>query len=272
MVGVSQKGMMGRINSFLCMNSILILGYNQFIRSVYMEVNLTDVMKRLDLWRHYPKYQLERHFDVIFSFLLPDFILRKYKNRVIKIIPEFPIPKRLLKYDYNGNDCENIDFACFSRRGKTYNIYLIEFKTDESSNRDSQDETLEKLHKLDFNDIIVSLFEIIKKSKNQRKYLLLLQDLNMMGITKVEPEFFKRVINKNRYRNKLLTQNRIVKNTYNIIPIKITPSVSYSINQVNAYSFIDFYESSNSLRVFLEKWVRPPQEDTVNYLIDGVIK
>jgi len=77
--------------------------------------------------KRFPKYQLERRFDILINLFLPD-ILRWYFGPtydVTNIIPELPIK------NHGNNQTTNIDYFVVCESQKTG--FLIELKTDSNS-------------------------------------------------------------------------------------------------------------------------------------------
>ncbi|HNX58627.1 MAG TPA: hypothetical protein PKK43_05990 [Spirochaetota bacterium] len=152
-------------------------------------MKLKQIYNRLDSWRNYPSYQLERHID-IFSFYLCE-VLGEYYNTEISdhIIPEFPINQKLTKITgRKGEYSDNIDFIVPGKDLST--IYFVELKTDMSSIREPQVELMKTCNKLDFNTVLHGLIDISKATKEYSKYAFLLSQLEQIGFLKVPDEFW----------------------------------------------------------------------------------
>lgn len=234
-----------------------------------VDISIEMLLERLDLWRFFPKFQLERRFDALFSFLIPSFLANETKSTIDSIIPEFPIPKSCLKdAHYSNNDCINVDFLAIDKKEKK--CFFIEFKTDEKSNRSCQDSDLNKLSNLCLVKIIKKILVMVTKSRtNQVKYLLLLKKLNELGWTNVHQEFFKKVILKKSYRNQfLLSENAVKKDNLNnlkefsIDVIKIVPKIKNGAdkNEFKTYNFGEFISLNSILGKYLCKWQLSPEE------------
>ena len=105
--------------------------------------DISMIFDRLDEWRHFPKYQLERRADIYFSFYIPEVLGRRYNTTAHPvIIPEFPFRKGLFPSVYEGNDSTNVDYMAVSEAKDV--AFFIELKTDMRSRRDEQDLYLTK--------------------------------------------------------------------------------------------------------------------------------
>ena len=145
------------------------------------ELSLRRVLERLEQWRHFPAYQMERRADIFLSFVLPEILKKKFElNRVddMKVIPEFPLHKgKLLDATKNRNMSVKVDFAVFSRTNNR--IFLVELKTDNNSiNRDQ----LCRMVKVKSSGALELLNGVIECARNtnvsHRKYAHLLWNLS----------------------------------------------------------------------------------------------
>ncbi|MDZ7794733.1 MAG: hypothetical protein U5P10_13910 [Spirochaetia bacterium] len=187
------------------------------------EFTIESLLSRLNKWRFYPKFQLERHFDVILSFILPDLLAQFVRNgnsslpkeisaecmAKAHIIPEFPLPLRFFK-ETDHHQAIAVDFALFipdKELKRIENVLFVELKTDESSARETQNEYMEQLQtsipqeRGNFGGIVSEIIEMILASNNPRKYLYLLHNFSAMGLTKRLGNMFEDFFNNtNRFQ------------------------------------------------------------------------
>ena len=132
---------------------------------------ICDVFDRLDKWRHFPNYQLERRADIYFAMFLPD-VLGKCCGTSINpiIIPEFPLKK-------DNNQSKNPDYFALSADCKR--AFLIELKTDIGSVDHEQITYLSNASGKELRDILCDLKSIIKATdkESRKKYFFLFQKL-----------------------------------------------------------------------------------------------
>ncbi len=118
---------------------------------------LQALFERLEYWRNFPGFQLERHVDVFISFYLKQVIEEKFNTPISDyLIPEFPINQHLIVTSKNGGQWSNkVDFALPSK--DLSDIYFIELKTDMKSKRTSQDKLMEKCNGMMFYEFLVGI-------------------------------------------------------------------------------------------------------------------
>ncbi|WML43145.1 hypothetical protein [Neobacillus sp. PS3-40] len=229
------------------------------------------ILNRLNEWRHFPDYQLERRFDIFLSFYLPEIIRKKTNNCNIldEILPEFPVPKRLFNDDLqntnNKTEFYKVDFV-MSDNGD--NIYFIEFKTDNRSRSSKQDIRMRKIekHEVEFISIVKVLIYHCCEG-NREKYYKILQSLANWGY--IEEESFislmKQLYDEEYFdigdTNLGLTIKDEIKN--NILFIQ--PTNPTGDNNVIDYDFIinnlDWNEDDvlgMAIKKYLEKWKDAP--------------
>lgn len=203
------------------------------------ELTIKNLLLRLDEWRFYPKFQLERHFDVLLSFVLPELlwkyaqdensslpeILTKRPDSFLSsiIIPEFPLALSLFDPGDKGYLANAADFAIFIPGGEEYpvnNVLFIELKTDESSARDSQTTYMNRIQTEEkpFKEYLEAIIQIILNSKhNSRKYLYLLKQFSDLGLLQGLEEMFSSFKETNKFfKKKYLKLENISKHTENV--------------------------------------------------------
>ena len=152
---------------------------------------ICDVFDRLDKWRHFPNYQLERRADIYFAMFLPDVLKARYGP--CQIIPEFPLRHGTLGTDkestgkggIGANQSVKVDYAAFTKDPQA--VYFVELKTDCSSVSLDQAKYLKKAKGLEFRKLADGIDYIIenKKTKQLKKYKYLrkrLSDLSVLDL------------------------------------------------------------------------------------------
>ncbi|AKL94570.1 hypothetical protein CACET_c10870 [Clostridium aceticum] len=139
-----------------------------------------ELLVRLEYWRNFPGYQLERHIDILFSFHLRDIIKHKYGiDSSDYVIPEFPINQNLTTKKRKGEYSDNIDFVVSSKDLKT--VFFVELKTDMKSIRQDQNDLMKICDGMPFADVLKGLVDIAKVTKEYSKYATLIYYLNYIG-------------------------------------------------------------------------------------------
>lgn len=155
------------------------------------DYSIASLFSRLDTWRHFPAYQLERRADIFFGLYLTDALNHHLRSRRIainpRIIPEFPLgqtkTKRSDKADY---------FALSTDR---MHAFLIELKTDLRSRRDTQDKYLEQASTRGMAELLCEV-KSMAKTRNRptrKKYFHLLRALADLGLMKLPSELERKV-------------------------------------------------------------------------------
>lgn len=141
---------------------------------------INQLFDRLDHWRTFPTYQLERRADIFFALYLPEVLEKLYGFHVDKILPEFPVrygdvhPE---KEDWNKS--YRIDYVAVDKNQKK--VLLIELKTDNKSLRKTQDEYLETAKSLNIPGLIKSFMQIREASRSKKKYRNYLDEMVKTG-------------------------------------------------------------------------------------------
>ena len=77
-----------------------------------MNMDLNRIFDRMDKWRHFPDYQLERRADLLFTFYLASALSQKYPYKFQDIIaPEFPVRVGAIDPSEDSNLSFKIDYA-----------------------------------------------------------------------------------------------------------------------------------------------------------------
>lgn len=131
-----------------------------------------ETFEFLKQFKELPSYQLERRVD---AFILP-YLEKAFNNKletddVIFLYPEFPLwPKNKDRYELN-KDAERsayADYLLWSKKKNT--IFLVEFKTDHHSVKQSQFDTYILNCKLGWERLLIDFIEKAEKSTHWRKY------------------------------------------------------------------------------------------------------
>jgi hypothetical protein len=160
---------------------------------------IDDLFDLLDDWRNLPSYQLERRADIFFAVHLEKILENSrstlvLKNKIIGIIPEFPVLKRIINKDEISNRSFKVDYAVFFENSSKY--LLVELKTDMGSIDEKQYKDLKKVQQeVVLSDIVEGIKIVYKKSKSKyrAKYGYLLKQLCNLKIIdndynfKIEP-------------------------------------------------------------------------------------
>jgi len=131
-----------------------------------------EIFRRLDDWRHLPKYQLERRADIFFAIYLKEILNKCLKDKpsIDLVIPEFPIRK-----SKNNYRTWNIDYLCISEN----KFYFVELKTDIKSIDIKQYKRMKKvIGNNNIEDLIEDIITIKEHSAQWKKYNYLLEKLN----------------------------------------------------------------------------------------------
>jgi hypothetical protein len=150
-----------------------------------MEEDINEIFDKLDHWRLLPAYQLERRADIFFAIYLPKILERFLEDEsIIKIIPEFPISKKILKLS-DDNRSFKVDYMVITNT----KVFLVELKTDMKSIDTEQKKKMKDAASLGIQKLIEGLESIVKASTSKLKYSNLLKQLeqdNNGWIKKIE--------------------------------------------------------------------------------------
>ena len=171
---------------------------------------LQALFERLEYWRNFPGFQLERHVDVFISFYLKQVIEKKFNTPISDyLIPEFPINQHLIVTRKNGGQWSNkVDFALPSK--DLSDIYFIELKTDMKSKRTSQDKLMEKCNGMMFYEFLVGIKKICLATKHYAKYATLLSYLQDIGYITIPKAFWRLDFEDSPYGYKKCVENIVI--------------------------------------------------------------
>jgi len=139
---------------------------------------------RMDAWRHFPNYQLERRADIFFALYLPEVIEAKLGFPVRpKLIPEFPVRIGMIYPNIDTYKSYKIDYVALSSAADE--AVLIELKTEGLSIRPEQDKYLQAAREAGLPRLIEGLLDIFRATTYKRKYFCLLEYLEEMGLLRI---------------------------------------------------------------------------------------
>lgn len=186
------------------------------------DLTISDVLKRLEDWRLFPKYQLERRVDIFLTFFLEPFFAREGRlfrdgshaeSDVELVAPEFPllsriqelVPKREpaasapLRADDVDARTVNADYLLF-RRSPRPAWLLVELKTDSASFDEKQLRRYEAARQLGMNELRAHLeVKVLDRTDDEEKYEHLLDrlkpfpvDVDTVEVVYLAPELPKK--------------------------------------------------------------------------------
>jgi hypothetical protein len=139
---------------------------------------------RMDAWRHFPNYQLERRADIFFSLYLPEVLQTKLGFPVRpELAPEFPVRIGTIYPNIPIDKSYKIDYVALSVAADK--AILVELKTEGLSRRPEQDKYLLAAQKVGLSELLDGLLDIFRVTNAKRKYFCLLQHLESMGLIRI---------------------------------------------------------------------------------------
>lgn len=200
---------------------------------------IDTLFDKLDQWRHFPNYQLERRADIFFSLYLVEVINTCFKHINISdiLIPEFPVRIGTIYPTTNSNQSVKVDYVGISRDGKK--AVLVELKTENLSRRESQDQYLIASQAVGLTKLLEGIISIFKTPTSKRKYYHLLCELEKLGQLSLPKAFHKKMQSDTLRGIKSLTDQ--IEVTSQVEEIEIVYVQPYGEGE-NVISFRDFYE------------------------------
>lgn len=159
---------------------------------------IDTLFNRLDAWRHFPNYQLERRADIFFSLYLPEVLEDKLGFPIrTELIPEFPVHKVTINNDNNGHKGHKsvkIDYIALSKNDESpITALLVELKTDGGSLKPSQTDYLKAARKKGLKKLLEGLLIIFRATDSKSKYFCLLSYLESLRLLRI-PEKLKQIM------------------------------------------------------------------------------
>lgn len=145
-----------------------------------MESKIDELFGKLDRWRHFPAYQLERRADIFFSLYLPEILKLRFGRVPKAIIPEFPVRKGTIDPTSNSNQPFRIDYLAVMQ--DPLELIFVELKTDPASRNDDQDKYLLAAQEKGMPALLRGLLSIREATSAQGKYDQLLTELSDAGL------------------------------------------------------------------------------------------
>lgn len=157
---------------------------------------IDDVFARLDDWRGFPAYQLERRADIYFALFLP-LVLKEHFGLKAEpdLIPEFPLRHGTLGTNrgcIGADQSVKVDFAAVSL--EDCRVFLVELKTDITSKRPKQDEYLQIASGIHFSKLVDGICEIERQTTQKEKYANLIKRLKQIGVKELPPKLQPEIV------------------------------------------------------------------------------
>lgn len=148
-------------------------------------MNQIDMLfDRMDAWRHFPNYQLERRADIFFALYLPEVLEARLGFPVkSELAPEFPVRIGTIYPNIPIDKSYKIDYVVLSAAADK--AVLVELKTEGLSRRTEQDKYLLAAQKVGLPVLLGGLLDIFRATNAKRKYFCLLQHLESMGLLRI---------------------------------------------------------------------------------------
>ena len=145
---------------------------------------IDTLFDRMDDWRHFPNYQLERRADIFFALYLPEVLEAKIGLPMRpELAPEFPVRIGTIYPNIPSYKSYKIDYVALSAAADK--AVLVELKTEGLSRRPEQDKYLLSAQKAGLPALLGGLLEIFRATNAKRKYFCLLQHLESMGLLRI---------------------------------------------------------------------------------------
>jgi hypothetical protein len=143
---------------------------------------IDTLFDRMDAWRHFPNYQLERRADIFFSLYLPEVLESKLGFAIRpELAPEFPVRIGTINLDLPKIDKSyKIDYVALSVAGDK--AVLVELKTEGRSQRPEQDKYLRAAKNAGLTVLLEGLLDIFRATNSKQKYFCLIEHLESMGL------------------------------------------------------------------------------------------
>jgi hypothetical protein len=136
---------------------------------------------RMDAWRHFSNYQLERRADVFFALYLVEALETKLGFPILpELVPEFPVRIGTINPTTPTEKSYKIDYVCLSS-DRTKAIF-VELKTEGRSRRLEQDDHLLAAQQVGLPGLLEGFCDIFRATNAKRKYFCLLEHLEKIGM------------------------------------------------------------------------------------------
>jgi hypothetical protein len=145
---------------------------------------VAEIFDRLDEWRRFPNYQLERRADIIFSLYLAEVLEARLGVPMrSELAPEFPVRIGTIYPHLKTNASKKIDYLALSASGAE--SVFVELKTDGTSLNEPQDQYLRESQRVGLPALLDGLCAIFRATDAKRKYFALMLHLEEMGLLRI---------------------------------------------------------------------------------------
>ncbi len=208
---------------------------------------IKTLFERMDAWRHFPSYQLERRADLFFSLYLPEVLESKLGFPISEhIIPEFPVRIGTIYPNIQTDKSYKIDYVCLSE--DSTKAIFVELKTEGRSKRVSQAKYLKAAQRAGMTALLTGLLDIFQATKAKRKYFCLLEYLEKMKLISI-PENVKEIMSRPNIQGitKAARDIKITTKVKEAIIVYIQPNEENQENK-EGIEIIPFHEFSEVVR------------------------
>ncbi|MBL0716833.1 MAG: hypothetical protein JJV89_02180 [Desulfosarcina sp.] len=185
---------------------------------------INRLFDRMDAWRHFPNYQLERRADIFFALYLPEVLESKMGFPVRpELIPEFPVRIGTIYPNISTNKSYKIDYVALSVESDK--AILVELKTEGLSRRPEQDKYLCAAQNVGLIKLLEGLLEIFRATNSKKKYFCLLQHLEDMDLISI-PVSLKEIMTRSTLQgaNEASKQIEITTKPIKVITMYVQPN------------------------------------------------
>ena len=145
---------------------------------------VAELFGRMDTWRHFPNYQLERRADLFFSLYLPEVLEARLGFPIRPVlIPEFPVRIGTICPGVQTDKSYKIDYVALSVTGDK--VVFVELKTEGRSRRPEQDRYLRDARRVGLSCLLQGVLDIFRATNSKRKYFCLLEHLEGMDLLRI---------------------------------------------------------------------------------------
>ena len=227
--------------------------------------SIETLFGKLDKWRHFAGYPLEARVDALIGLFLPRIIEDCYGIEMNQqIIPQFP-----LKKSKDNNRCNWVDYFALSRNSKCG--FLIELKTDMSSQNEEQYKYIKEANDKGMRGIICDLKEVTKAKNDKRarkKYFHILHALDEIGLIELPPGLEDKMYAERSHGVFDLINEITLSKVPDLEVVYIQPRECKSTKQQNGFRYIYFDELADSIKkhgelgellaCYLRRWKTDP--------------
>jgi hypothetical protein len=192
---------------------------------------INAIFDRLDAWRHFPAYQLERRADIFFSLYLRE-VIEQWRGVTLAdaIVPEIP-----LKHPDTAQSFKADYLLCSSDRAT---VFLVELKTDPRSRRNEQDAYLTQAASAGMTALLDGIRTIVLATDQRKKYYHLLRELATLGLLHLPADIETRVFAETqRGIGKVLQQIEVAETRAEIEVLYVQPTTTGDANHIDFETF-----------------------------------